>query len=58
LPSLRHLLLAETSISDAGVDHFAAIPNLTIVDLTKTRITPAGRKRLGELRPKLGVIFP
>lgn len=49
-PRMRQLFLDDASVGNDGVAHIADMPELTMLGLTRTRVTDAGLKQLSRLR--------
>lgn len=54
--SIQMLFLAGTEISDDVIPHLARMPSLVSVSLGRTKVTPAGRQKLRQLRPEISQI--
>lgn len=55
-PAIRRLSLARTRISDAAVASLADLTDLEELDLTDTKVTDEGKKRIREKLPKCRVL--
>jgi len=55
LPKLNSLVLVSNQVGDGGVQLLAELPNLTIVYLAGTKVTPAGIAKLQAARPQLTI---
>jgi Leucine-rich repeat (LRR) protein len=54
-PNLEVLWLTGSTISDGSIDAISKMNTLQSVDLQKTKVTPAGIKRLRAARPQLEI---
>jgi len=55
-PRLARLDLASTTITDVGLKHLAACKQLTLLNLTGTRVTAAGINELRKSLPRLRIV--
>ena len=55
LSNLRHLELAGTAVTDAGLEHLKDFENLTYLALYGTRVTEKGAKALEKARPDMRI---
>lgn len=46
LPSIKHLVLRATEVTDQSIDSLASMKQLTVVDLSETAISDHGKERL------------
>ena len=49
LAGLRQLLIYETQITDAGIQHLTALPSLEFLDIRLTKVTDKGMKYLANI---------
>ena len=53
LPKLRELWLGDTEVSDAGLAHLRSLKTLTVLEVSQTKVTAEGLRRLKQLLPRL-----
>ncbi len=55
MDDLNWLLLSDTEITDAGLEHLAGMKSLSRLTINGTKVTPKGIDRLKKALPRLTV---